>query len=62
LSSSLVVAFEDPDGERLKSLLAAQYLFAFGTRATAKKWKQRTHRKQTTSNVNPEHEESDDEV
>jgi len=61
-SSSLIVAFEDPDGERLKSLLAARYLFAFGTRATAKKWKQRTHPKQTTSNVDPEHEESDDEV
>jgi hypothetical protein len=40
-SSSLVVAFEDPDGERVKALLAAQFLYALGTRATVKKWKQK---------------------
>jgi hypothetical protein len=41
-TSSLVVAFKDPDGERLKSLLVAWHLYAHGTRATVKKWKQRT--------------------
>jgi len=33
-SSSLVVAFEDPDGSRVKEPLAAKYLYAFGTRAS----------------------------
>ena len=36
-SSSLIVAFEDPDRQQLKPLLAARYLFAFGTGATVKK-------------------------
>jgi len=40
-SSSLVVAFKDPDGERLKSMLVACFLYALGTRATVKKWKQK---------------------
>jgi hypothetical protein len=40
-SSSLVVAFEDPDGCKAKALLADKYLYAFGARATAKRWKQR---------------------
>ena len=37
--SSLSVAFEDPDGTKLKALLADRYLYAFGTRITVKKWK-----------------------
>jgi hypothetical protein len=37
--SSLSVAFEDPDGSRLKAMLAEHYLYIFGTRATIKRWK-----------------------
>jgi len=37
--SSLSVAFEDPDGSKLKTLLAERYLYLFGNRATIKKWK-----------------------
>src|SRR5712675_183413 len=37
--SSLSVAFEDPDGTKLKSLLAERHLFLFGNRVTIKKWK-----------------------
>ena len=60
-SSSLVVAFEDPDGENLKSLLAVRYLYALGTRATVKKWKQRTHsRKQTSKNNTPDESDKED--
>jgi hypothetical protein len=51
-SSSLVVAFKDPDGSRLKSLLVARHLFAFSTRATIRKWKQRTTKQKPTSNDN----------
>ncbi|KAI0284174.1 hypothetical protein BC826DRAFT_1109813 [Russula brevipes] len=40
-SSSLVMAFEDPDGSLAKSLLAEKHLYAFGARATVKRWKQR---------------------
>jgi hypothetical protein len=61
-SSSLIVAFEDPDGERLKSMLAARHLFAFGTRATVKKWKQRTKSSKPPTNYDPAQSESDDEV
>jgi ATP-dependent exoDNAse (exonuclease V) beta subunit len=35
------LAFEDPDGGKLRALLAERYLYVFGTRATVKKWKQR---------------------
>ena len=38
--SSLSVAFEDPDGSKLKVLLAECYLYIFGNRASVKKWKQ----------------------
>ena len=53
-SSSLVVTFKDPDGEALRSLLTARYLYALGTRATIKKWKQRAHtqKKSSESNAN----------
>ena len=37
--SSLSVAFEDPDGSKLKMLLAERYLYAFGNRASVRKWK-----------------------
>ena len=37
--SSLSVAFEDPDGSKLKVLLAEHYLYAFGNRASVHKWK-----------------------
>jgi hypothetical protein len=40
---SLAVAFEDPDGAKLKALLTNKYLFLFGNRVAVKKWKQ--HRK-----------------
>jgi hypothetical protein len=39
--SSLSVAFEDPDGSKLKAMLVERYLYIFGTRATMKKWKHR---------------------
>jgi hypothetical protein len=38
--SSLTVAFEDPDGAKLKVLLTNKYLFLFGNRVVVKKWKQ----------------------
>jgi len=34
---SLSVAFEDPDGSKLKVLLAKQYLYAYGNRASVQK-------------------------
>ncbi|KAH9009321.1 hypothetical protein EDB84DRAFT_1571292 [Lactarius hengduanensis] len=39
--SSLVVAFEDPDGSLARGLLASKMLFIFGNCATVRKWKQR---------------------
>ena len=48
-SSSLIVAFKDPDRQHLKLLLAAWYLFAFGTRASVKTWKQRATKCQNNS-------------
>ena len=37
--SSLVVAFEDPDGSIARDLIKAKSLFVFGAQATVKKWK-----------------------
>src|SRR5712691_11186691 len=37
--SSLVVAFEDPDGSVARSLLQAKSLFIFGAQAKVRKWK-----------------------
>jgi len=34
--SSLSVAFEDPDGSKLKTLLAERYLYLFGNRAPSR--------------------------
>ena len=39
-SSSLVMAFEDPDSNIARVLLEAKHLYAFGTYATLRKWKQ----------------------
>ena len=38
-ASSLVVAFEDPDGSKSKALLASRQLFLFGARAKVTRWK-----------------------
>jgi hypothetical protein len=35
------MAFEDPDGTIARALLGAKHLYAFGTRAMLRKWKQR---------------------
>ncbi|KAF8258301.1 hypothetical protein EI94DRAFT_1708114 [Lactarius quietus] len=40
-SSSLVIVFEDPDGETLKALLTSRTLFAFGHTGKLKCWKQK---------------------
>ncbi|KAF8264202.1 hypothetical protein EI94DRAFT_1806084 [Lactarius quietus] len=40
-SSSLVLAFEDPDGEMLRRLLAQRTLYAFGSVGELKRWKQK---------------------
>jgi hypothetical protein len=37
--SSLSVAFEDPAGSKLKAILAEQYLYIHGHRASIRKWK-----------------------
>ncbi len=39
--SSLVVAFEDPSGDSLRSLLAGRTLFAFGHSGDLRRWKQK---------------------
>ena len=38
-ASSLVVAFKDPDGSALFSLIAARHLYGFGSQLTVHKWK-----------------------
>ncbi|KAI9434763.1 hypothetical protein BJY52DRAFT_1231070 [Lactarius psammicola] len=50
--SSLVMAFEDPDGSVARGLLAGKVLYIFGACATLRKWKQRPspHRPQQTTN------------
>ncbi|KAH9008294.1 hypothetical protein EDB85DRAFT_2164642 [Lactarius pseudohatsudake] len=52
--SSLVVAFEDPDGSLARGLLAGKVLFIFGNCATTRKWKQRPsiHRPKTKPTPN----------
>jgi len=49
--SSLSVAFEDPDGSKLKVLLAERYLYALGNRASVIKWKY--HQKNRKDNSKP---------
>ncbi|KAI0298912.1 hypothetical protein BC826DRAFT_997319 [Russula brevipes] len=46
-SSSLVAAFEDPDGTVIKTLLTEKHLYAFGARVTVKRWKQRPPKPKT---------------
>ena len=63
--SSLVVTFEDPDSSSPKTLLTERYLYAIGTGAKVKKWKQHVKRykkppEDTASQ--PQGEKSDDEV
>jgi hypothetical protein len=59
--SSLVVAFKDQDGSKLKALLAGKVLYAFGTRATLCKWKQHTHKSTTQSPQPPDSDEDEEE-
>ena len=64
--SSLSVAFEDPDGTKLKAILTDRYLYAFGTRIAVKKWKycQNKHKvnsKQNAAKHNQDSEEGDEE-
>jgi hypothetical protein len=47
--SSLSFAFEDPDGTLATSLLTNKTLYAFGTVAMVKKWKQRPPSKKPTT-------------
>jgi hypothetical protein len=42
-SSSLVLAFEDPNGSALWALLTGQSLYAFGHEGDIKRWKQHPH-------------------
>jgi len=44
-TSSLTVSFEDPDGAKLKELLAVKCFFIFGTAATTKCWNTNPHTK-----------------
>ena len=41
--SSLVMAFEDPDGSIRRSLLANKFLYIHGTRAKVTRWKEPSH-------------------
>ena len=50
--SSLTLAFEDPDGSKLKTLLAERYLYFYGNRASVKKWKQRPNNNKDKSEPN----------
>ncbi len=47
--SSLVVAFEDPSGDSLRSLLGGKTLFAFGHAGELRRWKQKPHGKAATT-------------
>ncbi len=47
--SSLVVAFKDPSGDSLRSLLAGKTLFAFGHSGELWRWKQKPRGKAATS-------------
>ncbi|KAI9437108.1 hypothetical protein BJY52DRAFT_1384674 [Lactarius psammicola] len=51
--SSLVVAFEDPDGSQARGLLAGKVLFIFGSCATLRKWKQRPSPPRSTQTAIP---------
>jgi hypothetical protein len=60
-ASSLSVTFEDPDGSKMKALLTERYLYAFGNRATVKKWKYRLNKTKDNSNANADkHDQASD--
>ena len=60
-ASSLSVASEDPDGSKVKTLLAERYLYAFGNRASIKKWKYRPQKTKDKSGTNVvKHDQDDD--
>ncbi|KAF8495262.1 hypothetical protein F5888DRAFT_1635742 [Russula emetica] len=60
-SSSLVMAFEDPDESKARALLGAKHLYAFGTRATLRKWKQRpTHPTPSPPQTSEDSDNNDD--
>jgi hypothetical protein len=50
---SLTLAFENPDGSKLKALLAEHYLYIFGNRTSVKKWKQHHNNNKDKSKSNP---------
>ncbi|KAF8262797.1 hypothetical protein EI94DRAFT_1881831 [Lactarius quietus] len=52
-SSSLVLAFEDPDGEMLRRLLAQRTLYAFGSVGELKRWKQKPRSMTNTQGASP---------
>jgi hypothetical protein len=52
-SSSLSIAFEDPDGSQLKSLLSIHQLYLFGARAKVRRWKTALPQARTPQPSNP---------
>ncbi|KAN0103959.1 hypothetical protein V8E52_011461 [Russula decolorans] len=52
-SSSLSIAFEDPDGSQLKSLLSIRQLYLFGARAKVRRWKTALPQARTPQPSNP---------
>jgi len=56
-SSSLIFAFEDPDGHIAQNLLNNKYLHTFGTCTTVKAWKDRLTRAYITTE--PTHDNAD---
>ncbi|KAF8265032.1 hypothetical protein EI94DRAFT_1804971 [Lactarius quietus] len=52
-SSSLVLAFEDPDGKMLRRLLAQRTLYAFGSVGELKRWKQKPRGTTNTQGASP---------
>jgi hypothetical protein len=55
--SSLVVAFEDPDGSARRTILSQRQLYLLGTRAKVSRWKEKPR---TTSKPDPSPAETDD--
>jgi hypothetical protein len=56
------LAFEDPDGGKLRALLAERYLYIFGTRASVKKWKQRQNNTKDKAKVQADQHSQGSEV
>jgi hypothetical protein len=59
--SSLSLAFEDPDGSKLRALLMERYLYVHGQRATIRKWKQRQPQHKDKASKNTVTHTNDDE-